>query len=257
VQTEAEEIPPTPCCVSRRCRRPRSRPAASQRNTKAGLLFTPQIGGSRGAPKARITDAKSDRHGPRRRSKGGHALVTSPRAWPARVAVSRAKCFIRAICGSLPLNSGDFVHDLPYAHRTSKPNGVATCDGGHSSGRDPISAKISNMPAKTIKVVHFQLGHIASSSLRCIIPNIAPNEIEGWDRARRKVQWTIRTFVGRTPTSKETCRGRRRQDVVGLLVGGWMLVRHGSASRSHDRWNGSWGSRGLGRQSLQVSRQQC
>jgi len=39
VQTEAEEIPPTPCCVSRRCWRPRSRPAASQRNTKAGLLF--------------------------------------------------------------------------------------------------------------------------------------------------------------------------------------------------------------------------
>jgi hypothetical protein len=105
--------------------------------------------------------------------------VTSPRAWPARVAVSRAKCFIRTICGSFPLKLGGLVHDLPYAHRTSKPNGVAACDGGHSSGRDPISAKISNMPAKTIKVVHFQLGHIASSSLRCIIPNIAPQRSRG------------------------------------------------------------------------------
>jgi hypothetical protein len=40
----------------------------------------------------------------------------------------------------------------------------------------PSAQKISSMPAKTIKVVHFQLGHIASSSLRC---NIAPQRNRG------------------------------------------------------------------------------
>jgi hypothetical protein len=115
--------PTTRACVRLWCRprRKRSRPRHAAFRGDAGahdpgqlrasatpkqVSFLSQLGGSRGAPKARITDAKSDRHGPRRRSKGGHALVTSPRAWPARVAVSRAKCFIRAICGSLPPKLG-------------------------------------------------------------------------------------------------------------------------------------------------------
>ena len=114
--------------------------------------------------------------------------------------------------GAFPLNSGDFVHDLPYAHRTSKPNGVAACDGGHCLAATPSaqkSATCRRRPSRssTSSLAISPLRRFAASS-----PTSLPNEIEGWDRARRKVQWTIRTFVGRTPTSKETCRGRRRQD---------------------------------------------